>query len=174
MPIYLLSKYVSSPPPPHHTEPVWVSPARIESNRIELNRHDMEYMYANHTAKTRAADPIFAFAIGTSAALVRIRRDQQEKHPERAGEIGYGDLLSTGTNRVRKWWAGEFTGVWIVNYLGLVWLFWGSLCGYLFMMSIVFVIPVYVGCPRFYTKARLLICKNFDVWFFRRIRTDFN
>ena len=28
---------------------------------------------------------------------------------------------------------------------------------------IVFVIPVYVGCPRFYTKARLLICKNFDV-----------
>ena len=71
----------------------------------------MEYMYANHTAKTRAADPIFAFAIGTSAALVRIRSDQQEKHPERAGEIGYGDLLSTGTNRVRKWWAGEFTGV---------------------------------------------------------------
>ena len=24
-------------------------------------------------------------------------------------------------------------------------------------------IPVCVGCPRFYTKARLLICKNFDV-----------
>lgn len=71
----------------------------------------MEYMYANHTAKTRAADPIFAFAIGTSAALVRIRRDQQEKHPERAGEIGYGDVFSTGTNRVRRWWAGEFTGV---------------------------------------------------------------
>ena len=118
MPIYLLSKYV--PPSHHHTWAYLSQPKHHESNRI-----------ANTTPqKTRAADPVFAFAIGTSAALVRIRRDQQEKHPERAGEIGYGDVLATGTNRVRRWWAGEFTGVWMNNeWMTLVWIgfFWESL-----------------------------------------------
>lgn len=65
----------------------------------------------NKSATTRAADPLFAFAIGTSAAFVRIRRNEQEKQPERAGEIGYGEIASLGTNRVRRWWAGEFSGV---------------------------------------------------------------
>ncbi|BCR83867.1 uncharacterized protein ACHE_11269S [Aspergillus chevalieri] len=60
---------------------------------------------------SKAADPIFAVAIGTSAALIRIRRDQQEKQPERAKEIGYGEVISLGANRVRRWWAGDFAGL---------------------------------------------------------------
>lgn len=54
---------------------------------------------------------MFAVAIGTSAALIRIRRDQQEKQPERAKEIGYGEAMSLGANRVRRWWAGDFAGL---------------------------------------------------------------
>ncbi|KAL3415002.1 hypothetical protein V8F44DRAFT_486949 [Aspergillus fumigatus] len=56
----------------------------------------------------RFADPIFAFTIGTSAALIRIRREEREKHPERAGEIGFGTIAKTGADRVRRWWAGDF------------------------------------------------------------------
>ncbi|ODM23622.1 hypothetical protein SI65_01211 [Aspergillus cristatus] len=60
---------------------------------------------------SKVADPIFAVAIGTSAALIRIRRDQQEKQPERAKEIGYREVMSLGANRVRRWWAGDFAGL---------------------------------------------------------------
>jgi hypothetical protein len=49
--------------------------------------------------------------IGMSAALVRIRREQREKQPERAGEIGYGSVLGTGMGRLSRWWAGEFRGL---------------------------------------------------------------
>ncbi|KAM0099154.1 hypothetical protein ACP6JE_006308 [Aspergillus fumigatus] len=78
MPIYLISKYV-------HT------------NQIQL------------TSWNRASkNPIFAFTIGTSAALIRIRREEREKHPERAGEIGFGTIAKTGADRVRRWWAGDF------------------------------------------------------------------
>jgi hypothetical protein len=59
----------------------------------------------------RFADPIFAFTIGTSAALIRIRREEREKHPERAGEIGFGTIAKTGADRVRRWWAGDFEGL---------------------------------------------------------------
>ncbi|EAW23029.1 uncharacterized protein NFIA_017300 [Aspergillus fischeri NRRL 181] len=59
----------------------------------------------------RFADPIFAFTIGTSAALIRIRREEREKHPEQAGEIGFGTIAKTGADRVRRWWAGDFEGL---------------------------------------------------------------
>ncbi|KAF7165652.1 hypothetical protein CNMCM5623_009791 [Aspergillus felis] len=60
---------------------------------------------------SKFADPIFAFTIGTSAALIRIRREEREKHPERAGEIGVGTIAKTGADRVRRWWAGDFEGL---------------------------------------------------------------
>lgn len=56
----------------------------------------------------RALDPLFAAAIGSSAALIRIKREEKEKRPEAAGEIGFGDVLGTGGERLKKWWAGEF------------------------------------------------------------------
>ncbi|KAI9374555.1 hypothetical protein BJX61DRAFT_540679 [Aspergillus egyptiacus] len=59
---------------------------------------------------SKAADPIFALAIGASAAMLRIRREEREKNPEKAGEIGLGAVLGTGGERLRKWWAGEFDG----------------------------------------------------------------
>ncbi|KAI9924519.1 hypothetical protein AWENTII_009603 [Aspergillus wentii] len=60
---------------------------------------------------SKLADPLFAFAIGTSAAFIRIRREQQEKFPERAGEIGVGTVLGLGGERIRRWWGGEFEGL---------------------------------------------------------------
>ncbi|OJJ44175.1 hypothetical protein ASPZODRAFT_18943 [Penicilliopsis zonata CBS 506.65] len=60
---------------------------------------------------SKFADPIFAFTIGTAAAAVRIRRDQQEKYPERASEIGYGVVLADGGRRLQRWWRGDFSGL---------------------------------------------------------------
>ncbi|PWY65323.1 hypothetical protein BO70DRAFT_366771 [Aspergillus heteromorphus CBS 117.55] len=60
---------------------------------------------------SKVADPIFALAIGTSAALLRIQRDQREKFPERASSIGIGGVLQMGTSRVQRWWAGDFNGL---------------------------------------------------------------
>ncbi|KAL4868224.1 hypothetical protein BDV12DRAFT_169972 [Aspergillus spectabilis] len=59
---------------------------------------------------SKAADPLFAFAIGSSAALLRIRREEKEKHPEQAAGIGFGSVLGTGGERLRRWWDGEFDG----------------------------------------------------------------
>ncbi|KAL1997761.1 hypothetical protein VTN02DRAFT_865 [Thermoascus thermophilus] len=60
---------------------------------------------------SKIGDPIFAILIGTSAALVRIRREQREQHREKTGEIGFGSILETGSRRVRMWWNGEFKGL---------------------------------------------------------------
>ncbi|KAB8069567.1 hypothetical protein BDV29DRAFT_182506 [Aspergillus leporis] len=60
---------------------------------------------------SKAADPIFALTIGVSAALLRIRRDQREKFPERATEIGYWEILQLGGKRLGRWWAGDFEGL---------------------------------------------------------------
>ncbi|KAL2218315.1 hypothetical protein M432DRAFT_547563, partial [Thermoascus aurantiacus ATCC 26904] len=61
----------------------------------------------------RIGDPLFAIFIGTSAAFVRIRREQREQHPHKAqaGEIGFGSVLATGSRRLRMWWNGEFKGL---------------------------------------------------------------
>ncbi|KAE8350752.1 hypothetical protein BDV28DRAFT_138517 [Aspergillus coremiiformis] len=60
---------------------------------------------------SKAGDPIFALAIGISAAFVRIRRDQREKVPEGPQEIGYKEVLQMGERRLRRWWAGDFEGL---------------------------------------------------------------
>ncbi|KAL3466579.1 hypothetical protein BJX64DRAFT_250350 [Aspergillus heterothallicus] len=57
---------------------------------------------------SKAADPLFALTIGASAALIRIRREERERHPERAGEIGLGAVLGTGKERLARWWNGDF------------------------------------------------------------------
>ncbi|KAL2809543.1 hypothetical protein BJX63DRAFT_405306 [Aspergillus granulosus] len=57
---------------------------------------------------SKAADPLFALTIGASAALIRIRREEREKHPERAAEIGFGAVFETGKERLGRWWNGEF------------------------------------------------------------------
>ncbi|KAL4786706.1 hypothetical protein BJX76DRAFT_354882 [Aspergillus varians] len=59
---------------------------------------------------SKVADPLFAVAIGASAALLRIKREEKEKNPESAGEIGVGSVLGTGSERLRRWWSGEFDG----------------------------------------------------------------
>lgn len=46
--------------------------------------------------------------MGVTAALTRIRRDQQEKNPERASEIGYGTIAQLGQRRLQRWWNGDF------------------------------------------------------------------
>ncbi|EAW07994.1 uncharacterized protein ACLA_027160 [Aspergillus clavatus NRRL 1] len=91
MPTYLISKSVLSPSTTH---------TRWSERRIALL-----------TPTTRLADPIFAFLIGSSAALIRIRREEREKHPARAAEIGFGAVAQTGVNRLRRWWAGDFEGL---------------------------------------------------------------
>ncbi|KAK1145468.1 hypothetical protein N8T08_004343 [Aspergillus melleus] len=60
---------------------------------------------------SKAADPVFAVTIGIAAALSRVRRDQREKHPERAADIGYAQILQTGGRRLQRWWAGDFQGL---------------------------------------------------------------
>ncbi|KAL5338790.1 hypothetical protein BJX70DRAFT_398348 [Aspergillus crustosus] len=72
---------------------------------------DSPILFIPHKPLTQsAADPLFAFAIGSSAALLRIRREEKEKHPKQAAEIGIGSVLSTGGDRMRRWWAGDFDG----------------------------------------------------------------
>jgi hypothetical protein len=53
-------------------------------------------------------DPIFALTMGITAALSRIRRDQQEKNPDKALEIGYGTVMQLGQRRLQRWWNGDF------------------------------------------------------------------
>ncbi|OOF96189.1 hypothetical protein ASPCADRAFT_130513 [Aspergillus carbonarius ITEM 5010] len=60
---------------------------------------------------SKLADPLFALSIGTSAALLRIQRDQREKFPDRANELSIGSVVTMGTSRVRRWWAGDFEGL---------------------------------------------------------------
>ncbi|KAJ5145613.1 uncharacterized protein N7515_000177 [Penicillium bovifimosum] len=60
---------------------------------------------------SRVADPLFAVAMGVSAALSRIRRDQLEKYPERASEITYGSIVQTSGHRLQRWWDGDFQGL---------------------------------------------------------------
>ncbi|RDW69154.1 uncharacterized protein DSM5745_08914 [Aspergillus mulundensis] len=57
---------------------------------------------------SKAVDPLFAAAIGSSAALIRIKREEKEKHPE--AEVGLGTVFGTGSERLKRWWAGEFDG----------------------------------------------------------------
>ncbi|CDM35573.1 hypothetical protein DTO013E5_7953 [Penicillium roqueforti] len=60
---------------------------------------------------SRIADPLFALAMGVSAALTRIRRDQREQYPERASEITYGSIVQTSGHRLQRWWNGDFQDV---------------------------------------------------------------
>ncbi|KAL1869274.1 hypothetical protein Plec18167_007940 [Paecilomyces lecythidis] len=57
---------------------------------------------------SKIGDPIFAFAIGTSAAFLRIQREERERHPDRANEIGFKTIFEIGQRRVGRWWRGEF------------------------------------------------------------------
>ncbi|KAJ9309201.1 hypothetical protein DTO271D3_8964 [Paecilomyces variotii] len=57
---------------------------------------------------SKIGDPIFALAIGASAAFVRIQREERERHPDRAKEIGIKTIFDMGQRRVGKWWRGEF------------------------------------------------------------------
>ncbi|KAL4761428.1 uncharacterized protein BDW70DRAFT_135665 [Aspergillus foveolatus] len=59
---------------------------------------------------SKAVDPLFAAVIGSSAALIRIKREEKEKHPEAVSEIGFGTILGIGGDRLKKWWSGEFDG----------------------------------------------------------------
>lgn len=59
----------------------------------------------------RIADPVFALAMGVSAAFARIQRDQREKFPERASEITYGSIAQTSGRRLQRWWNGDFQSV---------------------------------------------------------------
>ncbi|PKY02428.1 hypothetical protein P168DRAFT_320000 [Aspergillus campestris IBT 28561] len=60
---------------------------------------------------SKLGDPLFAFTIGASAALLRIQRDQREKNPDRAAQIGMGSVLGDGGRRVQRWWRGDFVGL---------------------------------------------------------------
>ncbi|KAJ5562263.1 hypothetical protein N7461_001024 [Penicillium sp. DV-2018c] len=60
---------------------------------------------------SRVGDPLFALSVGVGAALSRIRRDQQEKYPERASEITYGSIVQTSGHRLQRWWNGDFQGL---------------------------------------------------------------
>ncbi|KAJ6032453.1 hypothetical protein N7540_003185 [Penicillium herquei] len=57
---------------------------------------------------SRIGDPLFALTMGIAASMSRIRRDQQEKNPEKASEIGYVTVLQTGQRRLQRWWNGDF------------------------------------------------------------------
>ncbi|KAJ5984374.1 hypothetical protein N7481_006473 [Penicillium waksmanii] len=57
---------------------------------------------------SRIGDPIFALTMGVTAAMTRIRRDQIEKSPEKASEIGYGAVVQLGQKRLQRWWNGDF------------------------------------------------------------------
>jgi hypothetical protein len=56
----------------------------------------------------RLGDPIFAVTMGIAASLSRIRREQIEKNPEKASEIGYGTVVQLGQRRLQRWWNGDF------------------------------------------------------------------
>lgn len=112
MAIYLISKYANLFPSatcylllaqlhafPNHAMRI----DRLNSTQLSSRNKRLTYC--------RAADPIFAMAIGSSAAYIRIRREHQAQHPERAGEIGYKEIVSTGAGRIRRWWAGDFAGL---------------------------------------------------------------
>lgn len=103
MTVYLISKYVRP-----FTSYLIVSTGGFS---LHLIQRTMAILKIKQLTRPRAADPLFAMAIGSSAAYVRIRREQQTQHPERAGEIGYRDIVSTGAGRVRRWWAGDFAGL---------------------------------------------------------------
>lgn len=94
-----------SPLPPTHTP----------TQPVQTPFHPIPYLItsSNHSLgvrKHRAADPLFALAIGSSAALLRIKREEKEKNPDSAAEIGYGTVLGTGGERLKRWWSGEFDG----------------------------------------------------------------
>ncbi|KAL4796172.1 hypothetical protein BDV19DRAFT_153174 [Aspergillus venezuelensis] len=57
---------------------------------------------------SKALDPIFAIGMGTTAALVRIKREEREKNPESAASVGFGSVISLGGERLGRWWNGEF------------------------------------------------------------------
>lgn len=46
--------------------------------------------------------------MGIAASFSRIRREQAEKHPEKAAEIGYGTIMQLGQRRLQRWWNGDF------------------------------------------------------------------
>ncbi|KAJ5156492.1 hypothetical protein N7492_009295 [Penicillium capsulatum] len=60
---------------------------------------------------SRIGDPIFALTIGVAASFSRIRRDQIEKNPEKASEIGYGTVVQIGQRRLQRWWNGDFSNL---------------------------------------------------------------
>ncbi|KAJ5169076.1 uncharacterized protein N7482_004670 [Penicillium canariense] len=57
---------------------------------------------------SKIGDPIFALGMGVAAAFSRIRRDQIEKNPEKASDIGYGTVVQLGQRRLQRWWNGDF------------------------------------------------------------------
>ncbi|KAJ5216784.1 hypothetical protein N7468_009792 [Penicillium chermesinum] len=60
---------------------------------------------------SKLADPLFAVTIGIAASASRIRRDQIEKNPEKASEIGYATIVQLGQHRLQRWWNGDFQGL---------------------------------------------------------------
>lgn len=73
--------------------------------KTQLNSRKIESTLIN---THRMGDPIFALTMGVAAALSRIRRDQQEKNPDRASEIGYRTVMQLGQRRLQRWWNGDF------------------------------------------------------------------
>lgn len=88
MPVYLISRY----------KDLLKVRFRKETHRSNVNLN-------------RIADPLFALAMGVSAALTRIRRDQREQHPNRASQITYGSIVQTSGHRLQRWWNGDFQDV---------------------------------------------------------------
>jgi hypothetical protein len=61
--------------------------------------------------RNRIADPLFAIAIGASAATLRIQREQREQAVLEGRDpkaIGLVTVLEVGDRRVRRWWNGDF------------------------------------------------------------------
>lgn len=109
MAVYLLSRYAPTQPPPLGgitlQSPSTRHPRCIvpHSSNVLNTRSESNSWYNN-----RLGDPLFALTMGVTAALTRIRRDQQEKNPERASEIGYGTVMQLGQRRLQRWWNGDF------------------------------------------------------------------
>jgi hypothetical protein len=87
---YILSKFVSpssNAPSPQPSIPLFPSHVPPANPRI---------LPAN-----TIGDPLFALLIGSTAAFVRIRREEKEKYPDK-GSVS--DLVETGRRRVGREW----------------------------------------------------------------------
>lgn len=77
-----------------------------------MTRTPSEQDKANSFARVyRLGDPLFASMIGIAAVMSRVRRDEINKNPAKASEIGYGTIVELGQHRLARWWNGDFQGL---------------------------------------------------------------